>query len=327
MTRNFIKEIGPEKGSSEKRPHVFAIMPVFNRLGFTLRCIDDLRGQTYRLLSVIVVDGGSTDGTVEALKRDHPDIIVLGGSGELWWTGAMKLGIGHVLSMSRNEEDMILMINNDTMIPPDYVETLVQVSLEEKAAVAGVILDSHDPGRVLDAGEMIDWSTYSFPVRTEVSDLDGFFDGVDVLPGRGSLVPIHMVRAVGNVDAKMFPHYIGDYEFFCRVRRHGFRIGVTSRTHLLAHIKETGIVPGKERVSLFDFLEEKFARKSMANVVDHWRFANLCAPTQFRSRIKWILLKSLFLELMVRTRLAIVMRPIYKCCCYLRHRVLVLIGS
>ena len=28
-----------------------------------------------------------------------------------------------------------------------------------------------------------------------------------------------MIEATGNVDDKAFPHYIADYDFFCRLRR------------------------------------------------------------------------------------------------------------
>jgi hypothetical protein len=42
---------------------VTAIIPVFNRLPLTRDCLDCLRAQTHAPLDVLVVDGGSTDGT------------------------------------------------------------------------------------------------------------------------------------------------------------------------------------------------------------------------------------------------------------------------
>ncbi|MBP1696808.1 MAG: putative glycosyltransferase, partial [Deltaproteobacteria bacterium] len=91
---------------------VFAIIPVYNRLSHTLACIEGLRRQSYPFLRTIVVDGGSTDGTVETLRRDHSDVTVLKGVQDLWWAGAMELGIRYVLSKSQNDLDMVLMMND-----------------------------------------------------------------------------------------------------------------------------------------------------------------------------------------------------------------------
>ena len=166
------------------RPTVFAIIPVFNRLRFTLTCVDCLRAQTYPSVRVIVADGGSTDGTVDVLRREHPDVVVLEEGRTLWWTGAMRLGIDWVLAHSRHPDDMVLMMNNDTLVGPSYVDTLARVSRETGAAVGALIVDSRDPTRILDAGEFIDWREYAFPVKTVIEPGETRCDRVDVLPGR-----------------------------------------------------------------------------------------------------------------------------------------------
>ena len=51
------------------QPKVFVVVPVFQRLAHTLRCIADLEAQTYPNLEVVVVDGGSRDGSVDALRQ------------------------------------------------------------------------------------------------------------------------------------------------------------------------------------------------------------------------------------------------------------------
>lgn len=222
---------------------VFAVIPVFNRLKFTRECIKFLKAQSYRPIQIIVADGGSSDGTVEAIRNEHSDVVVLTSGTELWWAGSMAMGIDHALSQSRSEEDFVLMMNNDTQVSKDYVEKLVLASITYDAAVGALVVDSRDATRVLDAGEYIDWATYSFPVKSSIDADECFCDDVDVLPGRGSLVPLKMIRKAGNVDAKMLPHYLADYEFFYRLKQHGCRLGVCYETQVLAHIEETGIVP------------------------------------------------------------------------------------
>jgi len=67
MDRESVYQPQDEICVSVQHPRVFAIIPVFNRLPFTLACIEHLRSQTYRPLEIIVVDGGSTDDFPENL--------------------------------------------------------------------------------------------------------------------------------------------------------------------------------------------------------------------------------------------------------------------
>lgn len=265
---------------------VYAVIPVFNRIHFTLACIKDLKEQTYPNIQIIVADGGSTDGTIDEIRRRFPDVVVLTAEKELWWTGAMAMGIEHALYESNGRDDFVLMMNNDTQIPENYVSSLMAASRIYEAAVGAIVVDSRDPSCILDAGEYIDWDTYSFPVNTDVDPDDDFRDDVDVLPGRGSLIPMEMIRVAGNVDAQLLPHYLADYEFFYRLKKHGFRLGVYYGIRLLSHIEETGIVPGTTGISFRIALKELFSRRSMTNVIDHWRFVRRHAPSKMRVRIQ-----------------------------------------
>ncbi|MGM5050302.1 glycosyltransferase family 2 protein [Tardiphaga sp. 604_B6_N1_1] len=286
---------------------VYVVIPVFNRLHFTRSCIADLKSQTYAPLHIIIADGGSTDGTVEAIRTELPDVTVLTTDKELWWTGSMQMGIAHVLERSTGSDGYVLMLNNDTKLVADYVEQLVLASREFNAAVCGLIVDSRDPGRILDAGEYVDWQNYAFPVKNSIDPGDRFIGDVDVLPGRGSLVPLHMICTAGNVDAELLPHYLADYEFFTRLKRAGFRLGVSCETRILAHVDETGIVPSGGRSTLRQLWREAFSRRSMNNVRDHWRFVSRHAPHELRRRTKRRLARRVFFDFTLRSEL----RPLF----------------
>lgn len=265
---------------------VFAVVPVFNRLALTEACIDCLSAQTYPALRIIVVDGGSNDGTPEQICRHYPHVELLQGQKELWWGEAMQLGIEHCLDHSRCNDDMVLMMNNDTLIDPDYVATLVRVSQERHAAVGGVIVDSSHPSCILDAGEFIDWNTYSFPVRT-VREGETYVDGVDLLSGRGTLIPLSMVRQAGNVNGARFPHYIADCEFFARLKRKGFPLGVTWEAVVRSHVDVTGLsTQHADPLTFAQAWQALFSRRSMDNMGNHWRFIEDCAPTPLRGPLK-----------------------------------------
>lgn len=291
---------------------VFAVIPVFNRLHFTRECIRRLQAQTYAPLRIVVADGGSTDGTVESVRAEFPDVTVLTTDVELWWAGSTAMGIAHALREAGDGDAFVLMINNDTLIGPGYVEGLVAASRRHGgAAVGALIVDSRDLSRVLDAGEYIDWKTYSFPVKDTIAPGETHADDVDVLPGRGSLVPLAMIRRAGNVDAERWPHYLADYEFFCRLKRAGCPLVVTYDVCIEAHIEETGIVPTTGTVGFRKVWNEAFSRRSMSNVVDHWRFVGRHAPRGLRNRLRMRLARRVVLDLALRTPARPVFLPIY----------------
>ena len=53
-------------------PLVTVIIPTFNRLEWIPVCLDSIKSQTYPHIETLVIDDGSTDGTVGWL-RSQPD--------------------------------------------------------------------------------------------------------------------------------------------------------------------------------------------------------------------------------------------------------------
>ena len=271
--------------SNLDNPCVFAIIPVFNRLSFTRNCIEQLLAQTYSNIKIILSDGGSTDNTVGAIGNEFPQVTILKANKTLWWSGAMAAGINFAKANGSRETDFILMMNNDTNIKKNYVATLVEAAKQYKSAVGGLIVDYRN-GDILDAGEYIDWENYAFPVEKTPRTNEKFRDDVDVLPGRGTLFPIRWVTEVGNVNAELFPHYLGDYDFFYRLKKRGYRLGVCYDATVESYTDETGIVGGVLEGSFENIFKELFSRRSMTNIVDHWRFINNHAPHSTRNKIK-----------------------------------------
>src|SRR6478736_9895838 len=98
------------------------VIPVFNRKKFTADCLQSLLNQTHRADFIIVVDDGSTDGTWEMLDAVFPEVIVLRGDGNLFWTAAINLGIRCALSLN---PDYVMTLNNDTVASGDFIEKML----------------------------------------------------------------------------------------------------------------------------------------------------------------------------------------------------------
>lgn len=101
---------------SEKK--VTIIIPNYNGLSFMEPCMAALERQTCRDFDVLVVDNGSTDGSVEWLEeREISSIFLAENTG---FSGAVNTGIRAA------DTPYVILLNNDTEVEPDYVEQLLR---------------------------------------------------------------------------------------------------------------------------------------------------------------------------------------------------------
>ena len=80
---------------------------------------------------------------------------------------------------------------------------------------------------------------------------------------------------------------------------------------MLAHIDETGIILEEPVVSIPNILRGLLSRRSMHNIVDHWRFVNAHAPRSIVAQLKFKLFFRILRQLFFRTHLRYVVFPIY----------------
>jgi O-antigen biosynthesis protein len=98
--------------------------------------LESLRRQSYSNREVVVVDNASTDGSVDLLHRDFPEVRVLEQSENLGFAGGNNVGI----RVAKGE--LIALANNDAVADPEWLEELVRTALEDPriAAVGSKIL-------------------------------------------------------------------------------------------------------------------------------------------------------------------------------------------
>lgn len=261
------------------------MIPTRNRWELTAACLKSLSAETYPELRIIVVDDGSTDGTQSQLREHFPDVTVLPGDGSLWWTGATALGIEWVLERCA-PGDYVLTLNNDTVVDPSYVETLVLDADRAggRALVGSVAVDIRDRDTIADGGPFIRWRTAkngSLNVGESLAALraSGMNETYpDVLPGRGTLIPVSCIRQIGNFDVVRLPHYAADYEFSARAARAGYRLVMSYRAPVFSVVDATGTTTKRGRLPWRQFFGMFFSRRSPACLLYRWRFGRLAAP-------------------------------------------------
>jgi GT2 family glycosyltransferase/glycosyltransferase involved in cell wall biosynthesis len=108
-------------GLKKTLPRVSIIIVTYNNLALTKLCLESIRRNTeYLNYETIVVDNNSTDGTAEYLNRLRgDDLTVILNRENLGFAKANNQGL------SRAAGDYLVLLNNDTVVPPGWLSRLV----------------------------------------------------------------------------------------------------------------------------------------------------------------------------------------------------------
>lgn len=249
----------------ERDPLVFIVIPVFNRVGYTIACLESLRQQTLKDVRTIVVDDGSTDGTSEIIGQKFPEVTVLQGTGHLFWTASVNMGIRHALEAGA---DYVLTLNNDTIVTPAFMENMMHwAKLKPNALLGALDIDARSH-KLYYGGESFQWalskSTYLLDILPPAQQ-HGLHE-VSLYPGRGLLIPRVVFEKVGLFDEKRLPHYLADYDFTQMARRDGFKVYCNYDAHLLTYPEEGGDHKIRNTKSLQNFYKHLFDIKGGGNL-------------------------------------------------------------
>lgn len=264
---------------------IFAVVPVYNRLQYTLQCLKAFEKQSYKDYQVIIVDSKSTDGTVKTIKRDYPNTKVIVGTQDWWWTQATQAGIDWALKKAA-DDDFVLLMNNDCFFGKNYLKTLVDYSAKYRNHLIGSLcVSSRQRDVVVEAGIRFDWERgYVYAVTDAYSrQITAYkkinqIDNIDALPGKGTLIPVHVIRKIGGFAVARLPHYIADYEFTNRAKRNGYELIVATRARVIHHWEATGDYFKGQDLGIKAIVNLLFGRKSMNNLVDWYHFVILACP-------------------------------------------------
>jgi GT2 family glycosyltransferase len=261
-------------GAQTGGPTVWVCIAVFNRIHYTRKCLELLLSQTYPNVRTVVVDDGSTDGTSDMIVSEHPEVVLLRGDGSLYWTGAMHLGMAHIIARSA-ANDYALLLNDDLIFAPDLVEKLLGKSkLHPRSLIQAMESCVDDPDLIWQGGVKINWWTAKHRLlnyHRRISEFpSGYFEKSDYLTARGVLAPMEVFRVIGNYDLSYKQN--GDPEFTRRAAKNGFDLIVAYDVLVLSYEKGKNLNEA-ESYSLSDLKRYYFGILSSFRLSTRWKQA------------------------------------------------------
>jgi len=244
-------------------PIICVVIPVHNRKKFTEACLISLKEQSHLVDYIVVVDDGSTDGTEEMINQQFPDVIVLKGDGNLFWTAAINLGIKWALSRGA---DYVLTLNNDTVASSDFIEKMmIQAQPHFLLGALDIDINTKKPYY---GGEIFNWRTgkSKYLLETLNKDEQKGLHEVSLFPGRGLLIPRIVFETIGLFEEKRLPHYLADYDFTQMARKKGFRVFCNYDAILYTYPDEGGDHKIRSRKSMKTYLDHLFSIRGGGNL-------------------------------------------------------------
>jgi GT2 family glycosyltransferase len=192
----------------------------------TLACLRSLRGLRGADTRVVVVDNGSTDGSVEAVREQHPEVDVVENGRNLGFSGGNNAGIRHALE---HGAAWVVLVNNDAILAPDAVERLRAAATARPRAgmLAGKLFFDEPPDRIWFAGQRFSAALgYSGrPHGYGRSDAPRYRrpGPTDRAAGAFMAVSRSVVERIGDLDDALFA-YVEDVDWSLRARQAGFDV-------------------------------------------------------------------------------------------------------
>ena len=241
---------------------IYVVIPTFNRIKQLSELLSDLQYQEGCQIPVeiCVVNDASTDETSAVLEHiKHVNVVAT--RGNRWWPGAINDAIQFLKNnRSIRQGDFILLLNDDTRLPPNYLRELVSIACLSPKVCIGSMIKDIGTSELISVGACYNREKLKI---TDYIDKTLQYDNIielSLLSGRGTLYPAIEFMALGKSNEFFTPQYFADYLISFRFKQRNYEL-VTHPNIFVYSDTNFG------NMKKFSFLRKYFWRRSSNYVI------------------------------------------------------------
>lgn len=242
-----------------KNTNIAIVILTWNGLEFTRKCFESLNlASLPKWVKVIVVDNGSTDGTLEFL-RTLKNIQLIENKQNLGYSRAVNIGI----NAANSEADIILLNNDVELIEPDWLPRFKTVAeMHANLGIIGVKILRED-GTLQHCGAYLPvdtcWGQQVAAAEVDIGQYSGVYECESVV-----FACVYIKREVFNKIGLLSEDYFAyfeDTDFCHRAKKAGILTGVCGDIKIKHAESSTTKENGVSHISLFQKSQKTFISK------------------------------------------------------------------
>ena len=218
----------------------------------TLECLESLRQVNYPRFQTVVVDNGSTDDSVAAIRAAYPDTPLFETHANLGFAGGNNVGIEWAL---KKKFQWILLLNNDTVVDPNFLKAFLAAAQERpQAKILGAKIYRYGERKRIDhLGGF--WNPtigeFESPASDQIDDGFGYeeMEQVDYVSGCALLMHRSVPEQIGLLEPRFFLYW-EETDFCFRARRAKFEVWTAPQAHVY-HKVSSSFTGGKPHMHYF----------------------------------------------------------------------------
>jgi GT2 family glycosyltransferase len=250
-------------------PKVAIVIVNWNGKADTLECLASLRTDIYPHKQIIVVDNGSADESVAAIRQQFPEATVLEAGANLGFCGGNNAGIRYALN---GDIDYICLLNNDTVVEAETLTTLVATAeANPQYGLFTPIIHYYD-GReeAWFAGSALDLRRGKAEhINSPVPTRDEAPITIPWSTGCAMLIRSDLLRTLHGFDERYFLYW-EDVDLSLRIRKQGYLLSLVPKARIYHKV-------GRSASRISGTTSYYRVRNSLLFVSEHGPFPNLRA--------------------------------------------------
>ena len=269
------------------RHKVSIIILNWNGLKDTIECLESLKKITYPNYEVIIVDNGSEGNDADVLKEKYKGYIRLIRNKEnLGFMGGNNIGIKEAI---KEGADYVLLLNNDTIVEPDFLDELVKVaSQDEKIAIVGSVIADYYTKKILFTNGKID-KKLKLKSQTDYLKSNKIYWETEAVQGSSMMMRVESILKHNLFLDKNLFLYCEEIDICIRTKKAGLKIAVAGKS-IVYHKEGRSYGGGIKPFPIYYVLRNRIIlSKKLLNTKDKIIFWLLFTPSRIFKLLLWIL--------------------------------------